>query len=91
MDNWRLAASSGQHAHSYIMSGAEFFFGKTSNHPGDSAPYGPDLVPCNFWLFPKLKSPLKWKKFQTIDEIHKNLMWQLRQLGEACEVPRCLV
>ena len=25
----------------------------------------PDLVPCNFWLFPKLKSPLKGKRFQT--------------------------
>jgi len=22
-------------------------------------PYSPDLAPCNFWLFPKLKSPLK--------------------------------
>jgi hypothetical protein len=22
-------------------------------------PYSPDLNPCNFWLFPKLKSPLK--------------------------------
>jgi len=23
------------------------------------APYNPDLAPCNFWLFQKLKSPLK--------------------------------
>jgi transposase len=23
-------------------------------------PYSLDLVPCDFWLFPKLKSPLKW-------------------------------
>ena len=22
-------------------------------------PYSPDLLPCHFWLFPKLKSPLK--------------------------------
>ena len=22
-------------------------------------PYSPDLVPCDFWIFPKLKSPLK--------------------------------
>ena len=40
-------------------------------------PYNPDLVPCDFWLFSKLKSPLKGKKFQTIDEIQKNPMRQL--------------
>jgi transposase len=26
-------------------------------------PYNPDLAPCEFWLFPKLKSPLKWRRF----------------------------
>ena len=36
--------------------------------------YSPDLVPCDFWLFPKLKSPLKGKRFQTINEIQKNTM-----------------
>ena len=40
-------------------------------------PYSTDLVPCNFWLFPKLKSSLKGKKFQTIDEIQENTMGQL--------------
>ena len=34
--------------------------------------YNPDLVPCDFWLFPKLKSPLKGKRFQIIDEIQEN-------------------
>ena len=61
---------------SCITSCAECF-GETSNHPGDSAPYSPDLVPCAFWLFPKLKSPLKGKRFQTIDEIQDNTMGQL--------------
>ena len=36
------------------------------------SPYSPDLAPCDFWLFPKLKSPLKGKIFQTIDEIQEN-------------------
>ena len=26
-------------------------------------PYSPDLTPCNFWLFSKVKSPLKGKRF----------------------------
>ena len=76
MGSWWLAASSRQCTFSCIMSRAEFF-GETSNHPGDSAPYSPDLVPCDFWLFPKLKSPIKGKRFQTIDEIRENMMGQL--------------
>ena len=39
--------------------------------------YSPDLVPWDFWLFPKLKSPLKGKRFQTISEIQENMMGQL--------------
>jgi len=35
-----------------------------SHHPGLSAPlYSPDLVLYDFWLFPKLKSPLKGRRF----------------------------
>jgi len=26
-------------------------------------PYSTDLAPCDFWLFPKLKSPLKGRRF----------------------------
>ena len=40
-------------------------------------PYSSDLVPCDFWLFPKLKSPLKEKRFQTVDEIQENTMGKL--------------
>ena len=55
--------------------------------------YSPDLVPCDFWLFPKLKSPLKRKRFQTIDEIEENTREQLMAIGRSvwgpkvCEVP----
>ena len=66
----------------------------------------PDLAPYDFWLFSKLKSPLKGKRFQTYNEIQENTMqqlmvipkkdfavfWTLEQtLGELCEVPRCLL
>ena len=37
----------------------------------------PNLVPCDFWLFPKLKSPLKGKRFQTMNEIQDKMMGQL--------------
>ncbi|GFW13847.1 histone-lysine N-methyltransferase SETMAR [Trichonephila clavipes] len=26
-------------------------------------PYSPDLTPCDFWLFPQLKKPLRSKRF----------------------------
>ena len=68
MGNWWLAASSQQCTCSCIMSHKEFF-------PGDSVTYSPE--PCDVWLFPKLKSPLKGKRFQTIDEIQENMMGQL--------------
>ena len=35
-------------------------------------PYSPDLAPWNFWLFPKLNSPVKGKRFQTTDETQEN-------------------
>ena len=45
-------------------------------------PYNPDLAPCDFWLLPKLKSPLKGKiTFQIIDEIQENMTGQLVAIG----------
>jgi len=35
-------------------------------------PYSPDLAPAHFFLFPKLKSTLKGRRFDTFDEIQKN-------------------
>ena len=38
---------------------------KTVPHP----PYSPDLAPCDFWLFPKLKEKLRGCRFETIEEM----------------------
>ena len=38
---------------------------KTVPHP----PYSPDLAPCDFWLFPKLKENLRGSRFETIEEM----------------------
>ena len=32
-------------------------------------PYSPDLAPCDFLLFPKLKRNMKGRRYATIDEI----------------------
>ena len=38
---------------------------KTVPHP----PYRPDLAPCNFWLFPKLKEKFRGSRYETIEEM----------------------
>ena len=62
MDNWWLAASSRQHAHSCIKSPADFFLAKHQIIQVTQPRYSPDLVPCNFWLFPKLNMHRLWKR-----------------------------
>ena len=32
-------------------------------------PYSPDLAPCDFWLFPKLKEKLRGCPYETIEEM----------------------
>ena len=65
------------------------FFVKHQITQVTQSPYILDLVFCNFWLFPKLKSPLKGKRFQTIDEIQENTTGQLMVIGRTVWGPRC--
>ena len=39
--------------------------------------YSPDLAACNFCFFPKIKSPLKGKRFHIINKIQENTTGQL--------------
>ena len=32
-------------------------------------PYSPDIAPCDFWLFPKLKENLRGCRYETIEEM----------------------
>jgi hypothetical protein len=36
------------------------------------APYSPDMAPCDFWLFRKLKMPLKGTRFESRKHIMRN-------------------
>jgi hypothetical protein len=36
------------------------------------APYSPNMAPCDFWLFPKLKMPLKGTRFESREDILRN-------------------
>ena len=91
MGNWWLVASSGQCAHSCITSYAEFF-GETSNHPGDLAPLSPKSGALWLLAFPKTK--IAFERVEMSDHQWDSGISERQgswwQLGELCEVPRCL-
>ena len=45
------------------------FLAKNNTLMMPQPPYSPDLPPCDFFLFPKLKRPMKGRRNATIDEI----------------------
>ena len=61
--NWRLYHNNAT-AHSWSLMYA--FLGKHHITLVCQSPYSPDLAPCDFWLFPKLKSPLKARRFVNV-------------------------
>jgi len=46
------------------------------NHP----PYSPDLSPCDYFLFPKLKLPLKGRLFEDVQDIQGAVTSSLRAI-----------
>jgi hypothetical protein len=58
-DRASRSASSRQCACLFYSSCAGFFWQSITSPRSVSPPYSPNLAPCNFWLFPKLKLPLK--------------------------------
>jgi histone-lysine N-methyltransferase SETMAR len=54
------------------LSVRQFLAKKKKKVPGlHHAPYTPDLAPCDFFLFPKLKHSLKGTHFQSIEDIQR--------------------
>ncbi|KAJ4426640.1 hypothetical protein ANN_26438 [Periplaneta americana] len=51
-------------------------------------PYSPDLAPCDFWLFPKLKTPLKGSRFESREEIMRNATTELNTIPKE-DFQRC--
>ena len=45
-------------------------------------PYSPDLTPCDFFLFPKVKSALKGTRFETVDAVKAKVAEVMKGLSE---------
>jgi len=48
----------------------------------DHPPYSPDLAPCDFWLFPKLKNALNGQRFADLSDIQRNVKTLLQGIPE---------
>jgi transposase len=53
-------------------------------------PYSPDLAPADIFLFPKVKTTFKARRFQTTEEIQENTIRELqwKQRWERCVASR---
>jgi hypothetical protein len=46
----------------------------------DHPPYSPDLAPCDFYLFPKVKNIMRGEHFVDVDTIKRETMQVLKEL-----------
>ena len=77
MGHWWLAASSWQHGHTCITYHEEFF-GKTSNHPDDSAPLQPRFGALQLLAFPKTK--IAFEREELLDHRWDSGKYEIGQL-----------
>ena len=84
--NWQLQTGRTAPAHSaHVIKG---FLAKNNMVLVRQPPYSPDLAPCDFWLFPKLKTTLKGTQFQSRKDIMKKTTAELRSIPKE-EFKRC--
>jgi len=51
-------------------------------------PYSPDMAPCDFFLFPKIKITLKGRRFTSIDDIKSASLKDLQAIPKI-EFQKC--
>nr|CAH7723476.1 unnamed protein product [Callosobruchus chinensis] len=56
------------------------FLAKKSIPVLEHPPYSPDLAPCDFYLFPKIKSSLKGTRFESVEDVKEKTADLLKRL-----------
>jgi transposase len=59
---------------------AKQFLTKNGMTIASHAPYSPDLAPCYFFLFPRMKRDLKGKRFQTVEDVQEKTTEALKAI-----------
>jgi hypothetical protein len=72
--NWQLHLDNAPAHSSHLI---QDFLAKHGIPQVRQAPYSPDMAPCDFWLFPKLKMLLEGFRFESREDIMKNATAQL--------------
>ena len=67
-------------AHSSLL--VRDFLAKNNTTIMPQPPYIPDLAPCDFFLFTKLKKPMKGRRFATIEEVKTASLEELKVIPE---------
>ncbi len=72
-------------SHKAIIGGIKVneFLTKHSTNTIQQPPYSPDMAPADFFLFPKLKLPLRGTRFQSIEDVKENSRRELNSILEA--------
>jgi len=78
-DSWILHQDNAP-AHSALS--VKRFLAKNRTPVLQHPPYSPDLAPCDFWLFPKLKSALKGTHFESVEAVKTKTTEVLKTLQE---------
>ncbi|UYV69131.1 hypothetical protein LAZ67_6002522 [Cordylochernes scorpioides] len=75
--NWLLHHDNAP-AHTSLL--VRDFLAKNNKLMMPQPPYSPDLAPCDFFLFPKLKRPMKGQRYATLDEIKTASKEELKKI-----------
>ncbi|UYV78460.1 hypothetical protein LAZ67_16001476 [Cordylochernes scorpioides] len=75
--NWLLHHDNALAHRSLLVSD---FLAKNNTLMMPQPPYSPDLAPCDFFLFPKLKRPMKGRPYATLDEIKTASKEELKKI-----------
>ena len=59
----------------------EEVFGE-KQHSSDGTPYTPELAPCDFFVFAKIKSALKGTRFESVDALKAKVTQLLNSLTQ---------
>ncbi|UYV76007.1 hypothetical protein LAZ67_13002113 [Cordylochernes scorpioides] len=75
--NWLLHHDNAP-AHTSLL--ARNFLAKNNTLMMPQPPYSPDMAPCDFFLFPKLKRPMKGRRYAMLDEIKTASKEELKKI-----------
>lgn len=83
--SWRLHHDNAP-AHTSLL--VSEFLAKHNTVMLPQPPYSPDMAPCDFFLFPKIKKSMKGRRFASIEEIKEESLKQLKTVSSS-EFQKC--